>query len=262
MFFLYSILLTIGFILFLPLVVLRRGKYAAGFWQRLGRLPDLETGDGRKIVWLHCVSVGETNAARPLVKEILENFPEYKIVVSTTTKTGQELAKQVFKDQAALVFYFPFDWKFTVRRALRHIKPSVVLLMETELWFNFLRQANKSGARIAIVNGRLSEKSFSRYSYIKKAMRRVLHYIDLALMQGRADAKRLIELGIRSSKVKITGNVKFDQTYEENELTEYFRARFAISGARRIRDEHVRISKGQKISAAPFKRQSEHRRRY
>jgi 3-deoxy-D-manno-octulosonic-acid transferase len=228
MFFLYSFLLTIGFIALIPLFILRRGKYAAGFWQRLGFLPEFET-DGKKVLWLHCVSVGETNAARPLVKELIENFPEYVLVVSTTTKTGQNLAREIFKTEAALVFYFPFDWKFTVRRALRKINPGVVLLMETELWFNFLRHASKGGARIAIVNGRLSEKSFKRYSHIKKTMQRVLHYIDLALMQGRGDAKRLIELGIRSSKVKITGNVKFDQSFEENELTEEFRRRFAVS---------------------------------
>ena len=101
--------------------------------------------------------------------------------------------------------------------------------METELWFNFLRQTNRSGARIAIVNGRLSEKSFKRYSYIKKTMRRVLHYIDLALMQGRGDAKRLIELGIRSSKVKITGNIKFDQSFSDIKLTAEFRRRFDVS---------------------------------
>jgi 3-deoxy-D-manno-octulosonic-acid transferase len=228
MFFLYSFLFTIGFVALIPLFILRRGKYAAGFWQRLGFLPEFET-DGKKVLWLHCVSVGETNAARPLVKELIENFPEYALVVSTTTKTGQNLAREIFKTEAALVFYFPFDWKFTVRRALRKINPSVVLLMETELWFNFLRYAKKSGARVAIVNGRLSEKSFKRYSHIKKTMQRVLHYIDLTLMQGRGDAKRLIELGIRSSKVKITGNVKFDQSFEESDSTAEFRRRFAVS---------------------------------
>lgn len=228
MFFLYSFLFTIGFIAMLPLFVLRRGKYAAGFWQRLGFLPEFEQ-DERKVLWLHCVSVGETNAARPLVQELIENFPDYRLVVSTTTKTGQNLAKEIFKNSAELVFYFPFDWKFSVRRALRRIKPDVVLLMETEIWFNFLRQANRSGARVAIVNGRLSEKSFSRFKYIGKTMRRVLHYIDLALMQGRGDAKRLIELGIRSNKVKITGNVKFDQSFSDIKQTAEFRQRFAIS---------------------------------
>ncbi len=228
MFTLYSFLLTVGFVLLSPVFLLKKGKYAAGFWQRLGYLPEFEQ-DERKVLWIHCVSVGETNAAQPLVNSILKNFPEYRLVVSTTTKTGQELAKKVFETQAELVFYFPFDWKFSVRRALRKIKPSVVLLMETELWFNFLRLTSKSGAQIAIVNGRLSEKSFARYSWIKNTMRRVLHYVDLALMQGRGDAKRLIELGIRSGKVKITGNIKFDQDFAESGLTEEFRTRFSIS---------------------------------
>jgi 3-deoxy-D-manno-octulosonic-acid transferase len=228
MFLLYSFLFTVSFIALLPLFVLRRGKYAAGFWQRLGFLPDFAV-DERKVLWLHCVSVGETNAARTLVKELKEHFPEYALVVSTTTKTGQNLAKEIFKTEAELVFYFPFDWKFTVKRALKKIKPDAVLLMETEIWFNFLRQASKSGAHVAIVSGRLSEKSFRRFSYIKKTIGRVLHYVDLALMQERADAKRLIELGIRASKVKITGNIKFDQSFEENDLTEQFRRRFAIS---------------------------------
>lgn len=228
MFFFYSLILTIGFILMLPLFVLRRGKYAAGFRQRLGNLPEFASG-GRKVLWLHCVSVGETNAARPLVKEIKENFPDHRLVVSTTTKTGQELAKKIFETEADLVFYFPFDWKFSVRRALKKIKPTQVLLMETELWFNFLRLAKKSGAQVAIVNGRLSEKSFRRYSYVKKTMRRVLHYVDLALMQGREDAKRLMELGIRPSKIKITGNMKFDEDFAESDLTNEFRNRFAIT---------------------------------
>ena len=121
----------------------------------------------KPVLWLHCVSVGETNAALPLAKEILKNFPEYRLVVSTTTKTGQKLAKKIFKDLAELVFYFPFDWRFSVRRALRHIQPKAVLIMETEIWFNFLRETHKSGAKIAIVNGRLSEKSCSGYLYIK-----------------------------------------------------------------------------------------------
>lgn len=228
MFTLYSFLLTIGFILLSPIFLLKREKYISGFRQRMGKLPEFEQ-DERKVLWLHCVSVGEANAAVPLVNEILANFPEYRLVVSTTTKTGQELAEKIFKDKAELIFYFPFDWKFSVKRALRKIKPSVVLLMETEIWFNFLRQTHKSGAKIAIVNGRLSEKSFKRYLWIRRTMQRVLHYVDLALMQTRSDAKRLIDLGIRAGKVKITGNIKFDQPQTENNLTEIFRKRFEIS---------------------------------
>jgi 3-deoxy-D-manno-octulosonic-acid transferase len=228
MFFLYSLLLTIGFIIFSPLFLLRSGKYLSGFWQRLGYLPDFET-EGKHIVWLHCVSVGETQAARPLVKEILKNFPDYKLVISTTTKTGQNLAREIFKNEASLVIYFPFDWRFTVRRALKRIKPNVILLMETEIWFNFIREAGKSGARVAIVNGRLSERSAKRYQLITRTLRRVFHYVEAALMQTNADAKRLLSFGIRGTKVKVTGNIKFDQDLTESHLTEEFRQRFDIS---------------------------------
>ena len=233
MFFLYSFLYTIGFLVLLPRFLfdaVQKGKYAAGFWQRFGYLPEFES-EGKSVLWLHSVSVGETNAARPIVKELLEEFPEYNLVVSTTTKTGQALARKLFADEAKLIFYFPFDWSFTVRRALRKIKPSVVLIMETELWFNFLRETHRSGAKIAIVNGRLSKKSAERYSLIKKFISRVLYNIDLALMQTHNDAERLKQLGIEPSKVKITGNVKFDRDSDETEnvLTKQLRERFSVS---------------------------------
>ncbi|HEX9959712.1 MAG TPA: 3-deoxy-D-manno-octulosonic acid transferase [Pyrinomonadaceae bacterium] len=229
MFLLYSFLLAVGFLAFLPRFLFQK-KYASSFRERLGNLPDFDA-EGKRVVWLHCVSVGETQAARPLVKELLGNFPEYKLVVSTTTLTGQKLAKEIFAADAALVFYFPFDFRFSVRRALRKIRPEIVLLMETEIWLNFLRETSRAGAKIAIVNGRLSAKSANRFGWIAKTMRRVLHYVDAALMQGAADAKRLIALGIRNTKVKVTGNIKFDQPSDatENALTEEFRARFVIS---------------------------------
>jgi len=233
MFFLYSFLYTIGFLVLLPRFLfdaLRKGKYAAGFWQRFGYLPEFERGE-KPVLWLHCVSVGETNAARPIVKELLGEFPDFQLVVSTTTNTGQKLARKLFAEEATLIFYFPFDWRFTVRRTLRRIKPSVVLIMETELWFNFLRETHKSGAKIVIVNGRLSEKSAKRYSHIKKFIPHVLHYVDLALMQTHKDADRLMRLGICDHKVKITGNVKFDQDFNKTEshLTEKLRERFNVS---------------------------------
>jgi 3-deoxy-D-manno-octulosonic-acid transferase len=229
MFFLYNLLLAVAFLVFLPRFLFEK-KYAASFRERLGNLPDFDA-EGNPVVWLHCVSVGEAQAARPLVKLLREEFPDYKLVVSTTTLSGQTLAKEIFKREAALVFYFPFDFRFAARRALRKIQPSVVLLMETEIWFNFLREAAASGARIAVVNGRLSEKSARRYGWIKQTVSRVLRFVDLALMQAEADAERLVNLGIDRAKVKITGNLKFDQTFDEaeNDLTKNFRDRFGIS---------------------------------
>ncbi len=233
MFLIYSLLITIGYLLLLPRFLfdwLRKGKYAAGIRQRLGYLPEFEQNE-KPVLWIHCVSVGETQAARPLVSEILKNFPEYRVVVSTTTNTGQKLAQEIFASEAELIFYFPLDWKFTVRRALQKIKPTVVLLMETELWFNFLREAHRSGAKIAVVNGRLSEKSFNRYRRIGKFMQWVLHYVDLALMQDNRDAKRIAGLGIRAGKIKVTGNIKYDLQFDEaeSELTKLFRRRFALT---------------------------------
>ncbi|MCD9188992.1 MAG: 3-deoxy-D-manno-octulosonic acid transferase [Pyrinomonadaceae bacterium] len=228
MFQIYSFLLTVGFIFMSPIFLLKRAKYAAGFWQRMGYLPEF-TQNENPVLWIHCVSVGETNAAKPLIEELKKQFPNYRIVVSTTTKTGQELAENIFKTIAEKVFYFPFDWKFTVNRALKHFKPKAVLIMETELWFNFIREANKNGVFIALVNGRLSEKSVRNYSFVKSFIERVLRRLDLALMQSQADAKRILQLGIRPSKVKVTGNIKFDQKPETNDLTEIFRERFAVN---------------------------------
>lgn len=233
MFFLYSLLLTLAFILMSPLFLLRRQKYASGFRQRLGNYPEFNH-DGRKVIWLHCVSVGETNAARPLVEELKSNFPDHRIVVSTTTLTGQTLAQDIFKSKADAVFYFPLDWKFSVRKALVMFKPSIVLLMETEIWPRFIREAKISGAKIAIVNGRLSETSFKRYALFKSFIRNVLADVDIALMQGEADAKRIALLGIDPVKVKLSGNLKFDLDLDPSEadLTLEFRQRFGISGER------------------------------
>src|SRR3982751_4742145 len=139
MFLLYSFLFSLAFLVLLPLLVLRRRKYAPGLKQRFGGLPKF-THDGREVIWLHCASVGETNAARPLVDELRRNFPDRRLVVSTTTRTGQELAQNLFREKTDAVFYFPFDWRFSVRRALSAFRPSLVLLMETEIWPRFFRE--------------------------------------------------------------------------------------------------------------------------
>src|SRR2546421_714668 len=136
MLFLYSLLFTVGILAMLPLFLLdalRHGKYITGLKERARGMPPIDAR-GRPVLWLHCVSVGETQAARPLVRALRAEFPTHALVVSTITLTGQRLAREVFKDEAAAVFYFPFDWAWSVRRALRAIKPAVVLVLETELW--------------------------------------------------------------------------------------------------------------------------------
>lgn len=235
MYFLYSILLGLGVLLLLPRFVLdalRHGKYAAGLAERAGALPEFDAG-GRPVVWLHCVSVGETQAARPLVRACAEEYPGHALVVSTTTQTGQRVAREVFSDTAALVFYFPFDWAWSVRRALGAINPSAVLMMETELWPRFLRECRRRGVPVALVNGRVSEKSFRRYRLIRFFIRRALGDLRLAAMQTESDAARVRALGLSAERVRVTGNVKFDlEEAGEQPLTDELRQRFGLDGRR------------------------------
>lgn len=230
---LYSLLICVTFLLLLPLLLLRREKYMSGFRERLGNYPAF-ISDSRRVVWIHCVSVGETNAARQILEALRKELPSYRFIISTTTKTGQELAKSIFHDKADAIFYFPFDLKFAVRKALDHFKPSAVLLMETEIWPRFLSEAKKRNVKTSILNGRLSERSAKRYSMVKPLIAKVLQNIDLALMQSDKDAARLIELGKSQQRVAITGNVKFDISVEpaETEKANELESRFHFSGKR------------------------------
>ena len=230
MYFVYSLLLAIGFTALIPrflLDALRHGKYVQGFRERLGHLPDLPN-KSRARIWVHCVSVGETQAARPLVSALRRHFPSHSIVVSTTTLTGQKLARDVFQSDAEAVFYFPFDWAWTTRRALRTLEPAAVLLMETELWPRLLRECHKKAIPVSMVNGRISDTSFRRYKWIRPFIGRVINNLDLALMQSEQDAERMRQLGLAPERVVVTGNLKFDaiEDASEQRLTAEFRARF------------------------------------
>jgi 3-deoxy-D-manno-octulosonic-acid transferase len=236
MFLLYSILLTLGIAALLPVFVwdaLRHGKYVAGLRERAGGVGEFDAG-GRPIVWLHCVSVGEAQAARPLARAIVERFPSHALVVSTTTLTGQRVAREIFREHAASVFYFPFDWAWSVRRALERVRPSVVLLMETEIWFRFLHECNARRIPVALVNGRISERSFRRYQMIRGFVSRVLDTLALAVMQTDDDAARIRALGLAHDRIRVSGNIKFDLDpgADSRVVTEELRARFATDDTR------------------------------
>jgi 3-deoxy-D-manno-octulosonic-acid transferase len=237
MYLLYSLLLTLGVVALLPRLVFdafRHGKYVAGWRERLGQLPLIET-EGRPVIWLHCVSVGETQAARPLIRAIRRRFPSYALVVSTVTLTGQRVAREVFRGEAAAVIYFPFDWSWSVRRALRRVNPSAVLIMETELWPRFMRECRVRRIPVALVNGRLSERSFKRYRLIRSFISRVVSDLDLALMQSEADAERIRALGLAPERVIVSGNIKFDAeaaSAAEDLLTPQLAARFQLQDGR------------------------------
>lgn len=239
MYFLYSLLLTIGFLILLPrfaVDALRSRKYVTGLRQRLGNLPKLPRPD-RPLIWLHCVSVGETEAARPLVRRLRDRFPAYNLVISTTTVAGQQVARQAFAKEAAAVFYFPIDWTWVVRRVLLSLKPNALLIMETELWPNLLQQCHQRSIPVALINGRLSPKSFGRYRRIRPFMRRVLKNIQIAIMQSDQDAARIRDLGMPVDRIVVGGNLKFDSsatTESDAVVAQAIRERFSLNGNSRL----------------------------
>jgi 3-deoxy-D-manno-octulosonic-acid transferase len=221
----YSLLLSLGLLLLFPYFLfqaLAHHKYINGLRERLGSLPKI---DRQPVIWLHCVSVGETQAARPLVERIRKELPHHALVVSTVTLTGQKLARDLFRTQAARVVYFPFDWRWSVRRALNAISPAVVVVMETELWPNFLRECKAREIPVALVNGRISRKSFGRYLKIRFFLRRVLECLSVGVMQSEKDAERIRALGMREERVFSAGNLKFEAsgyTDQKTDLKERF----------------------------------------
>lgn len=225
----YSLMLSLGLLLFSPYFLfqaLAHRKYIDGLRERLGFLPSLNS---QPVVWLHCVSVGETQAARPLVERLRKELPHHALVVSTVTLTGQKLARDLFRTQAERVFYFPFDWRWTVRRALDAMNPAVVLVMETELWPNFLRECKAREIPVALVNGRISRKSFGRYLKIRFFLRRVLGCLSIAVMQSEKDGARIRELGMREDRVYSAGNLKFEASGYRDENPDV-KERFGLGG--------------------------------
>ena len=168
----------------------------------------LRSASGQRVIWIHAVSVGEVLAVSGLVGRMRRQFPEHRIVVSTTTDTGQELARKRFGEENT--FYFPIDLAFPVRAYVRALQPELVVLAETEFWPNFLRIAHVSGARVAVVNARISDRSWPRYQRFCWALRRVLANVDLFLTQTDEDKARLTSIGADPSRARVTGNLKFD----------------------------------------------------
>jgi 3-deoxy-D-manno-octulosonic-acid transferase len=216
MYALYSALLVFFLVLTLPywlLQMMRHGKYRAGLRQRFGMVPAALAGRGENpAIWVHAVSVGEVVASSAVVEALRQNFPSHRVLVSTTTSTGQKLAAQRFGAQN--VFYFPLDFAFAVRPYLDALRPELVVVAETEFWPNFLRCAKRCGARIAVINCRISDRSFPGYKrlrfWLPRLLGKTLDNVDLFLAQTEEDRRRLMEIGAAESKVAVVGNLKFD----------------------------------------------------
>lgn len=212
MYLLYSACLSVAFVLAVPFYLWKgrgTGKYLSNFRERMGRLPVGFEPDGRPSIWIHAVSVGEVLAARTLVGPLKQRFPSLNVFLSTTTLTGQAVARASVKNTDGL-FYAPFDFRSSVRAILDALRPRLLVLVETEIWPNLIHEARLRGARIAIVNGRLSPRSYGRYHWIRSFLKPVLAQVDVFAMQAEPHAERIRQLGAPPERVQALGNLKFD----------------------------------------------------
>ena len=223
MFLVYSVLLSLGLVLTAPYYLWRlRGKTgaSAGWRERFGLLPPEFQQAQKGAVWIHAVSVGETLAVAGLAGEIGRRYPGRKIFMSHVTPAGREVGESRLPSVAGR-FYLPLDWGHSVRRAFACIRPALLVLVETELWPNLLRVAHEFGARIIVVNARISDRSFRRYCWARPFMRRVLESVDRVCAQTEDDAEKFRRLGAKPASVVVTGNLKFEgKPPQLSELTE------------------------------------------
>jgi 3-deoxy-D-manno-octulosonic-acid transferase len=222
-YFVYSFLMGLAALLLMPYWLvqgLRHGKYLSNLGERLGfsfpglgKLPTKRPGT----IWIHAVSVGEALSGITLARRLKEAYPDRPLVISTTTQTGQALAHERMSFADAII-YFPLDWAFCVRRAIEAVRPSVVLVLETEIWPNFLREAGRRNIPVVFVSGRISDRSFARYKsylgvfgfFLRPFLRDALSQASAFLMQSEKDADRVRALGAPADRVQVSGNLKYD----------------------------------------------------
>ncbi|HEX4064773.1 MAG TPA: 3-deoxy-D-manno-octulosonic acid transferase [Acidobacteriaceae bacterium] len=212
---LYSLVLTLVLVVGAPWWLFRMatsGKYREGLSERLGFVPERirQSVSGKRVVWVHAVSVGEVLAASRLIEELGLRLDAsgagWRVMVSTTTRTGQKLARERFG--AERVFYFPLDFGFAVRAWLRTLRPAMLVLMETEFWPRVLVECRRAGIPVAVVNARISDRSWPRYRRLEFLWRRLLRGLSVVLAQTELDAERLRAIG--AANVRVGGNLKFD----------------------------------------------------
>jgi 3-deoxy-D-manno-octulosonic-acid transferase len=184
-------------------------KHIGSLAQRMGHLPISFNLDGDESIWIHAVSVGEVLTARALIDELRARYPQLKLFVSTTTLTGQQVARTRLQNVDA-VFFFPFDVPLFVNRTLGLVRPRLFIMMETEIWPNLLRACRTRGVKTMLVNGRISSRSFPRYRLARRFFRGVLGDVDRFCMQSDESARRVIDIGADPKRVVVTGSLKFD----------------------------------------------------
>ena len=231
--YLFNVVFLLLIILISPWLVysaIRKGKYRDGWGEKfLGRVP--RRSGNRPCIWLHAVSVGEVNLLQPLLSRLAQRKPTWDCVISTTTRTGFALARKKYAGYQ--VFYCPLDFTWAVRRAMRRVRPSLLVLAELELWPNLIRGALHQGARVAIVNGRLSDRSYRGYRRARMFLRPTLSSIHLVAAQNKCYADRFLDLGAPPESVHVTGSIKFDgaEMDRANPATENLRNLWGLTDA-------------------------------
>ncbi len=230
--FVLDVLYVLAALAFSPVVVyraIRHKRYRTGWAQRFGRVS--RRSPAKRCIWLHAVSMGEVNAAKTIVEELARRFSDFEIVISTTTDTGFARAMSLFSRNHA-VFYFPFDFSRVMRRAFDNIQPAICLLMELEVWPNFVSLAQQRNVPVVVINGRISDRGFARYGRIKPFARRVFRNVSLVLAQTDEYAERFRAIGATAEKVVVTGSLKYDtaQIADKVEGTDALAAQLNLGG--------------------------------
>ncbi|MDR3709177.1 MAG: 3-deoxy-D-manno-octulosonic acid transferase [Capsulimonadaceae bacterium] len=214
MYLLYTILLTIWLVAMAPVLWWRavfKKKALPGLAQRAGRLPDALRGDGRETIWIHACSVGETLSIQPLVEALTTRYPDARLVISTITAGGQNVARERYAKYAGDgIFYFPIDLPGVVRRVLDFVQPSILVIVDTEIWPNTLREARRRNIPVVLVNGRISAKSFRWYRYAAPLLAPVLACYDAILVKDQVDGDRFRLMGAPGGRLRVSGNMKYD----------------------------------------------------
>ncbi len=227
---LYNLLLLLTAPLWMSYVLTRivGGSWRERWWERFGFVPIPPLANRRRL-WVHCVSVGETLAALPVLKALRKALPDYEIVLTTTTPTGQRTAHDTARNWVDYIAYFPLDVPFAVNRALSRIQPDALILFETELWLNLVAAQRRRGGLVMVLNGRLSDRSFRRARALRMFYRSILRCVDCACVQSPTDALRFVELGLSPARVEVMGNTKFDQALESADASpDEWRARLSL----------------------------------
>jgi 3-deoxy-D-manno-octulosonic-acid transferase len=243
MYILYNILFLISAVSLIPyflLQMLLKGKHRKSFGQKFGMIPagTIEAMKGSPRIWIHAVSVGEVTAAAPIIAELRLHIPKACIVLSTTTETGREMAEKIIREATAMM-YFPLDIPYVVAKAINLVKPDIFVMMETELWPNFIRACTRRAVKIALVNGRISPRSFKRYYATRFFWAHILNAINAIGVISDMDEQRLIDLGMNASRIHVFGNSKYDS----------FAAK-ASPEMQRMISEKLDITPGEKVLVA------------